>query len=153
MFKASVMLEQIKKLQPQIAKIAEDFDFTDSDSIPFTEFDKMPSISIDYAVMEKSDKIALVKLESDWNDLGSWQSIYDISPKDDDGNVFIGHVLDKGSKNSFVEAYKTERSMALRAVELINIVKKSTKKHTHSINKSRGRVEKYAKIGAKASPS
>lgn len=43
--------------------------------------------------------------------------------------------------------------MALRAVELINIVKKSTKKHTHSINKSRGRVEKYAKIGAKASPS
>lgn len=47
----------------------------------------MPSISIDYAVMEKSDKIALVKLESDWNDLGSWKSIYDVSPKDKDGNV------------------------------------------------------------------
>ena len=52
--------------------------------------------------MEKSDKIALVKLESDWNDLGSWQSIYDVSEKDKDGNVFIGHVLDEGSKNSFV---------------------------------------------------
>ena len=68
------------------------------------EFDKMPSISIDYAIMEKSDKIALVKLESDWNDLGSWQSIYDVSKKDEHGNVFIGHVLDKESKNSFVYA-------------------------------------------------
>ena len=62
----------------------------------------MPSISIDYAVMEKSEKIALVKLESDWNDLGSWKSIYDVSHKDEDGNVKIGHVIDEGSKNSLI---------------------------------------------------
>ena len=46
----------------------------------------MPSISIDYAIMEKSDKIALVELQSDWNDLGSWKSIYDVSKKDENGN-------------------------------------------------------------------
>ncbi len=104
MFKASTLLAETKKHAPDIARISKEFDFSKSNEIPFINFDKMPAISIDYAIMEKSDKIALVKLESDWNDLGSWQSIYDVSNKDDDGNVFIGHVLDKGSKNSFVYA-------------------------------------------------
>ena len=104
MFKASTLFNETSKHAPEIAKLSEKFDFTNSNEIPFIEFDKMPSISIDYAIMEKSDKIALVKLESDWNDLGSWQSIYDVSNKDKNGNVFIGHVLDKDSKNSFVYA-------------------------------------------------
>ena len=96
MFKASTMIAEIEKNAPEIAKIAQNVDFTKSSDIPFVEFDKMPSISIDYAVMEKSDKIALVALESDWNDLGSWQSIYDVSKKDENNNVFIGHVIDEG---------------------------------------------------------
>ena len=104
MFKASTMIAEIEKNAPEISKIAQNVDFTKSSDIPFVEFDKMPSISIDYAVMEKSDKIALVALESDWNDLGSWQSIYDVSKKDEHNNVFIGHVIDEGSKNSFVYA-------------------------------------------------
>lgn len=104
MFKASVMIKEIEKLAPDIAKITNNVDFTKSKDIPFVEFDKMPSISIDYAIMEKSDKIALLKLESDWNDLGSWKSIYDVSNKDENNNVFVGHVIDEGSKNSFVYA-------------------------------------------------
>lgn len=104
MFKASVMIKEIEKLAPDIAKIINNVDFTKSKDIPFVEFDKMPSISIDYAIMEKSDKIALLKLESDWNDLGSWKSIYDVSNKDENNNVFVGHVIDEGSKNSFVYA-------------------------------------------------
>ena len=104
MFKASVFMQELQKYAPEIVSVLDNIDFTNSNEIPFIEFDKMPVISIDYAVMEKSDKIALVKLESDWNDLGSWQSIYDVSPKDKNDNVFIGHVLDKGSKGSFVYA-------------------------------------------------
>lgn len=104
MFKASTLLNETIKHATEIAKISEEFDFSKSNEIPFINFDKMPSISIDYAIMEKSDRIALVKLESDWNDLGSWKSIYDVSHKDENGNVFIGHVLDKDSKNSFVYA-------------------------------------------------
>ncbi len=104
MFKASTLFDETSKHAPEIAKLSQKFDFSNSSEIPFIEFDKMPSISIDYAIMEKSDKIALVKLENDWNDLGSWQSIYDISPKDEKGNVLIGHVLDNDSKNSFVYA-------------------------------------------------
>ena len=51
MFKASTMLAEIEKNAPEISKIAQNVDFTKSSDIPFVEFDKMPSISIDYAVM------------------------------------------------------------------------------------------------------
>jgi len=115
MFKASVMFSEIEKSAPEIAKISKEFDFANTDEIPYINFDKMPNISIDYAVMEKSDRIALVKLESDWNDLGSWQSIYDISKKDKNGNVFIGHTLDKDSKNSFV--YSSSKIVATIGLE------------------------------------
>lgn len=115
MFKASVLLEELSKCSPEIYSKLSNFNFSNSNEIPFIEFDKMPSISIDYAVMEKSDKIALVKLESDWNDLGSWKSIYDVSKKDSDGNVKIGHVLDEGSKNSLI--YSSSKLVATIGLE------------------------------------
>ncbi len=115
MFKASTLLEEISKCSPEIYTLLKNFDFTKSDEIPYIEFDKMPSISIDYAVMEKSNKIALLKLESDWNDLGSWKSIYDVSKKDSDGNVKIGHVLDEGSKNSLM--YSSSKLVATIGLE------------------------------------
>lgn len=115
MFKASTLFNETVKHAPDIAKLSEEFDFTNSSEIPFIKFDKMPSISVDYAIMEKSDKIALVKLESDWNDLGSWQSIYDVSPKDENGNVLVGHVIDKNSKNSLV--YSSSKLVATIGLE------------------------------------
>lgn len=104
MFKASVFFEELKNTNSEISNLLNEFDFSKSDDIPYNSFEKMPSISVDYAVMEKSDKIALVKLESDWNDLGSWNAIYDVNEKDKDGNVFIGNVMDEGSKNTLVYA-------------------------------------------------
>ena len=120
MFKASVLMEEAAKCAPEIYEKLKNFDFSSSDEIPFTEYDKMPNISIDYAVMEKSDKVAMVVLKSDWNDLGSWKSIYDVSKKDKDGNVKIGHVLDEGSKNSFV--YSSSKLVATIGLEEIILV-------------------------------
>ena len=120
MFKASVLLQEAEKCAPEIYGLLQNFDFTKSAEIPFMEFNKMPNISIDYAVMEKSDKIALVQLKSDWNDLGSWKSIYDVSQKDSDGNVKIGHVLDEGSKNSFM--YSSSKLVATIGLEDVVVV-------------------------------
>ncbi len=120
MFKASTLLNELKICSPNIYELLKNFDFTKSNEIPYIEFDKMPSISIDYAVMEKSDKIALVELKSDWNDLGSWKSIYDISIKDSDGNVKIGHVLDEGSKNSLM--YSSSKLVATIGLEDIVLI-------------------------------
>lgn len=113
MFKASVMIEEFERYCPEIASIIKNINC--SNSISFTEFEKMPCISIDYAVMEKSKKIAMVELQSDWKDLGSWKSIYEVSPKDANNNVFVGHVLDKGSKNSFV--YSSSKLVATIGLE------------------------------------
>lgn len=115
MFKASTLFNETQKHAPEIAKLSEEFDFTNSDEIPFINFDKMPNISIDYAIMEKSDNIVLVELKSDWKDMGSWQSLYDVSEKDKDGNVFAGHVLDENSKNSFV--YSSSKLVATIGLE------------------------------------
>lgn len=115
MFKISTFMEELKKANPEIAEKLDGFDFSKSSEIPYMQFEKMPNISIDYAVMEKSDKIALVKLESDWNDLGSWQAIYDISNKNENGNVFIGNVLDVNSKNTM--AYSSSKLIATIELE------------------------------------
>lgn len=115
MFKVSTFMEELEKANSEIFNNLQNFDFSKSSQIPFVEFDRMPSISIDYAVMEKSDKIALVKLESDWNDLGSWQSIYDVSEKDANGNVFVGNVMDEGSKNTY--AYSSSKLVATIGLE------------------------------------
>lgn len=110
MFKVSVFLEELQKHTPEIFNLVQQFDFLKNPNITEEIFEKMPSISIDYALMEKSDKIALIKLESDWNDLGSWKSIYDINEKDKCGNVVIGNVINEESENSLL--YSTSKLVA-----------------------------------------
>ncbi len=114
MFKVSTMINEFEAFCPEISAIIKNINCREN-SIPFNEFDKMPNISIDYAVMEKSSNISMVELKSDWKDLGSWKSIYEISPKDENNNVFIGHVLDKESKNSFV--YSSSKLVATIGLE------------------------------------
>ena len=120
MFKPSVFFNELKRHAGNIFEITEKIDFKNSEEIPFVEFDKMPNISLDYALMEKSDNLVMIKLESDWKDVGSWDAIYDISPKDKDGNVFVGHVLDEGSKNSLV--YSSSKLVATIGLEDIVLV-------------------------------
>ncbi len=114
MFKVSTIIKELDHYCPEISNIIKNINCTDK-TISFTEFDKMPNISIDYALMEKSKNIAMIELDSDWKDLGSWKSIYEVSPKDDDNNVFVGHVLDKDSKNSFV--YSSSKLVATIGLE------------------------------------
>jgi mannose-1-phosphate guanylyltransferase len=107
MFKASRYSEELKKLEPEIynhckdslAKSKVDLDFTriDADS-----FKKCESISIDYAVMEKTDQSVVVPMSVGWNDLGSWNSYWEISTKDSNGNVIFGDAIVANSKNNLI---------------------------------------------------
>jgi mannose-1-phosphate guanylyltransferase/mannose-6-phosphate isomerase len=67
-----------------------------------TPFSQMPSISIDYALMEKTPNIALVPLNLVWSDIGSWDSVFDVLEKDENRNVKVGNVLTIDTKNSLV---------------------------------------------------
>jgi mannose-1-phosphate guanylyltransferase/mannose-6-phosphate isomerase len=65
-------------------------------------FSELPSISIDYALMEKTKNAAALDLDLFWSDIGSWDSIFDAYGKDDNFNVKIGNVLDIDTKNSLI---------------------------------------------------
>lgn len=62
--------------------------------------------SIDYALMEKSDQVAVVPVDIDWNDIGSWQAFWTVSGKDADGNVVQGDVVLEDVHNSLFRAEK-----------------------------------------------
>jgi mannose-1-phosphate guanylyltransferase/mannose-6-phosphate isomerase len=72
------------------------------------EFGAVPSESVDYAVMEKcpgSDiDIRMVELAAGWNDLGAWEAVWQVLPKDADGNASIGDAMIKDSRNTLVHA-------------------------------------------------
>src|SRR6185295_3127180 len=81
-------------------------------------FLECPSDSIDYAVMEKTTKAAVVPLDAGWSDVGSWSALYDVLEKDADGNVARGDVVLEGCKASYV--LSTSRLVA--AIGLENFV-------------------------------
>ena len=120
MGKISTFLNEFKKYAPNIYTHLKSLDFSNSTQIAYSIYEKMPSISIDYAIMEKSDKIALVELQSDWNDLGSWQSLYNVKEKDENGNVLTGKVIVDNVKNSFI--YSQKEIVALSSLENIILV-------------------------------
>ncbi|WP_202942555.1 mannose-1-phosphate guanylyltransferase/mannose-6-phosphate isomerase [Alteromonas macleodii] len=109
MFKASRYLEELAKYDPAILSVCEkaietqttDLDFIRVDSEVFAQ---CPDNSIDYAVMEKTDSAAMVPLDANWSDVGSWGSLWETSDKDDRGNVTIGDTLLEDVDNSYVNA-------------------------------------------------
>ena len=66
------------------------------------DFESMPNISIDYAIMEKTDKAVVLPFNTQWSDVGCWDSFYDISQKDDNNNVLIGTTVAMNTRDSLV---------------------------------------------------
>lgn len=95
-FKASVLLEELKKFEPKIYQEAYNTWKNAQDGVLNKEdMMKIPSKSIDYAVMERSDKIRVVKGDFGWSDLGSFESLYEYFSRngnepDANGNMYIG---------------------------------------------------------------
>ncbi len=107
-FKASVMMAELKKYERDIYNIIKDATISSqTPTIPYQNFKDMPDISIDYAVMENSKKLALIPLDTEWKDVGSWEAVYDVSEKDENNNYIMGNVLDLESKDSLV--YSTSK--------------------------------------------
>ncbi|HEY4126281.1 MAG TPA: mannose-1-phosphate guanylyltransferase/mannose-6-phosphate isomerase [Rhizomicrobium sp.] len=124
-FRADVFLEEMGRLQPAILTAAKaalalaerDLDFV---RLNAEEFGKAPNISIDYAVMEKTSRAAVVPCEIGWSDVGSWSALWDVSAQDSDGNALIGDVIAQNSSGCFVRAER--RLTALVGVRDLAIV-------------------------------
>ena len=146
MGKISTFLSEIKKHASDIYQILAELDFKKESKIKYSVYAKMPSISIDYAVMEKSDKIALVELLSDWNDLGSWQSIYNVKDKDENGNVITGKVVTDNVKNSLI--YSQKEIVAVSGLEDVILVETEDAIMACKIDESQNVKKLYEKLKA-----
>ena len=124
LFRADVMLAELKHYEAAMEVLAEkavanakgDLDFIRLDP---ESFKACRNESIDYAVMEKTDKAALVPLDAGWDDIGAW-TFLDILPKDSDGNVKRGDVLIENGKRNLVHA--DSRMVALAGVSDVIVV-------------------------------
>lgn len=125
LFRASRYLDELKKFRPRIFEACEasmdgmesDLDFLRVNKEKFIE---CPSDSVDYAVMENTDDAVVVPMDAGWSDVGSWTSLWDISKKDNNGNVTFGDVLLHNSKGSYVRA--DDKLVAVIGVEDLVIV-------------------------------
>lgn len=114
-FSIEIMSAELKKNAPEVYK-----KMGLSFSAMVKNFREMPNISIDYAVMEKSDKTAVLQADLLWSDLGSWDSLEEIEPKDERGNIKIGNVVDINSRNSII--YGGDRLISAIDVEDLLVV-------------------------------
>jgi mannose-1-phosphate guanylyltransferase/mannose-6-phosphate isomerase len=114
-FKASRYLEELAALAPDILAACRaafgaaksDLDFVRIDK---AEFEKCRSESIDYAVMEKTHDALVLPLDAGWSDVGSWSSLFDALPADEQGNVLQGDVLVHDTHDCYV--HSTSRLVA-----------------------------------------
>ena len=118
--KLSVLLSAIYEHYPQSIKDFSMDMFDENNKIKFEYYENLPEISIDYAVMEKSNKMACVELKTNWLDMGSWISLYQHGEKDKNGNLIKGNVLIDKVKNSFV--YSSKELIALSNVKDMVVV-------------------------------
>jgi mannose-1-phosphate guanylyltransferase / mannose-6-phosphate isomerase len=114
-FKASRYLEELGALAPDILEACRaafgaaksDLDFVRIDK---AEFEKCRSESIDYAVMEKTRDALVLPLDAGWSDVGSWSSLFDALPADEEGNVLQGDVMVHDTHDCYV--HSTSRLVA-----------------------------------------
>jgi len=124
-WRASVILEEIERYLPEVHQIVQRILEDASAGQSFQQavekhFPAMPSISIDYGVLEKSDRVSLIPCEIGWNDVGSWQAVHEISPHDQDGNALQGNVIAVDCKRSLIRSEK--RLVAAIGIEDICVI-------------------------------
>ena len=125
-FKAATFLEELKNYNPEMAELsAKAFEKatveTDFIRLDAEAFGKIKGDSIDYAVMEKTQKGRVVKLNAGWDDVGSWSALYDISKKDENQNVIKGEdVIALDTTSSYIRGGK--RTIATIGLDDVVIV-------------------------------
>jgi len=100
-FKASVILAEFKRHQPELLKQMKSIIKPDR-AIARKDYDQLTDISVDYAIMEKTDNGVVLPSDFGWSDIGSWKSLYDFLEKDADKNVIDGDVIAQDTRNCLI---------------------------------------------------
>jgi len=118
-FRASVMLEEFKSHHPAMLASLQSA-LRPGEPISREDYLRLPDLSIDCAIMEKTSRGVVLPSDFGWSDIGSWKSLYDFMPKDADGNVLEGDVIARDTRNCFVLGY--ERLIALNCLRDLVVV-------------------------------
>lgn len=155
MFKASSFLQELERYEPDILKACRLAVEGAEKGMDFIRFDVQafaisPSISIDCAVMEKTNHAAVIPLDAGWNDVGTWSAVWDIGEKDLRGNVILGEAILRESSDNLV--YTEQRLVSLLGVD--NLVVVDTKDatlvaHRDKVQKVKDIVEQLTRDGRK----
>ncbi len=126
LFRAQRYLDELGRHAPAILDAARKAYATPSPDLDFTRIDAdafaaSPSDSIDYAVMEKTDRAAVVPVSCGWSDIGSWSSLWSVAERDADGNRHEGDVISVDTSGSLVRASE-RRMIATIGVEDLVII-------------------------------
>ncbi len=108
-FRSEIMLNEINRFEPEIARAAQsvvsgiqrDLDFL---RLPVEQFQRAPKKSIDYAVMERTERAAVIPVDLGWSDVGSWSTVWDVLSHDINGNASRGPVIFHNSRNSMAHS-------------------------------------------------
>lgn len=108
-FRAECFLQELEKFAPDILNACREALDNASNDLDFVRVDhdafaRCPEDSIDYAVMEKTDRAVVIPLDAGWSDVGSWQALWDIADKDADGNACKGDVITEDSHNNYIQS-------------------------------------------------
>lgn len=109
-WQVSAILKEIHRFLPELSEglqeIEQKIDTEHEGEVLRRIYPQLPSISIDYAILEKSDRLAVIPSDMGWEDVGSWNALDEVLQKDSDGNIITGNVVNIGSKESIIYADK-----------------------------------------------
>lgn len=128
LFKASAYLQELATYRPDILAACKEAHLSSYHDLDFTRlntevFAACPDESIDYAVMEPTNKAVVVPMDANWSDIGSWSALWDVNDKDEHGNASRGDVIMEQTKNSYVYS----QNKLVTTVGLENVIVIETK--------------------------
>jgi mannose-1-phosphate guanylyltransferase/mannose-6-phosphate isomerase len=161
LFRASVMQEAFAAHAPHIWKqvglaLAAAASDEHGTHLPLPQYENIEAVSVDYAIIEKLSNISAVPASFRWNDLGSWQSLLEVSPTDDRGNVIIGDVVAIDCEGTYLRS----EGRLLSAIGLRNMAVVATSDATfvapvaesQNVKKIVERLEKTGRLETKRTP-
>lgn len=123
-WRASAILREISTHLPEVAAVLDvirsEWSSGNPAAVIAEYFARMPSISIDYGVLEKSDNVVLIPCDIGWSDVGSWDAVHEVSEKDAAGNATQGNIIALDCHNTLIQSNK--RLVAAIGVDELNII-------------------------------
>jgi mannose-1-phosphate guanylyltransferase/mannose-6-phosphate isomerase len=162
LFRASAMRDAFLAFQPEIWNATEAaYQAATMDLsglyMPLELYAAIPSTSIDYAIMEHAERIAMVPAGFRWNDLGSWQSLLDVGPSDSQGNVIVGDVVAIDCENSYIRSDgRLLSAIGLKDVAIVSTVDATfvaPVSHSQHVKKIVEQLEKSGRLETRFTPA